>query len=104
INLCESASLWAANDTSPPSDPRFDAAADNFSLSVITEDAVAQRFAELSGDTLRYCHSTGAWFEWNDVVWQRNDTQRAFHWARMLARDLSQNKVSEVRVPVQKAS
>jgi putative DNA primase/helicase len=104
INLCEAAPLWAANDNSPPPDATFDAASDNFSLSVITEDAVAQRFAELSGDTLRYCHSTGAWFEWNDVVWRKNETQRAFHWSRTLARDLSQNKVSEVRVPVQKAS
>jgi putative DNA primase/helicase len=104
INLCEIAPLWAANDNSPPPDPRFDAARDNFSLTDVTEDAVARRFAEISADTLRYCHSTGAWFEWNGIVWRKNETQVAFHWARLLARELSEGETTKVLTAAQKAS
>jgi putative DNA primase/helicase len=103
INICEAAPLWAANDNVPTSD-FFDTDLSNFALGVITEDAVALRFAELSADKLRYCHSTGAWFEWNGVVWRKNETQLAFHWARVLAREISKDKQAEVKVPVQKAS
>jgi putative DNA primase/helicase len=104
INICESTPLWAANDNSPPSGETPSNSASNFSLTDITEDAVARRFTEISGDTLRYCHDTGAWFEWNDTVWQKNNTQHAFHWARVLARELSEDKGIKVKAPAQKAS
>src|SRR5258705_8495221 len=65
IKVCETAPLWAANDNLPSSNT----SPSNFSLGVITEDAVASRFVDLFADKLRYCYSTGAWFEWNDVIW-----------------------------------
>jgi putative DNA primase/helicase len=103
ITLCEAAPLWAANDNFPPSDEDRGSPS-NFSLIDITEDAVAMRFADLSSNTLRYCHSTGAWFEWNGVVWRKNETQVAFHWARVLARELSENAEIKVKAIAQKAS
>jgi putative DNA primase/helicase len=100
MNLCEEAPLWAANDNFPSSSTSLG----NFSLGVITEDAVASRFVELFADKLRYCHSTGAWFEWNDVVWRKNETKLAFHWARLLARELSDDAVPKEMKAAQKAS
>jgi putative DNA primase/helicase len=71
---------------------------------VVTQDAVATRFADLSGDKLRYCHSTGAWFEWDGIVWRKNETMLAFHWARILARELSAGEDEKGKKEVQKAS
>lgn len=61
----------------------------NYRLENLTEDDVAQRFAELYFGKLRYCHSTGSWFEWTDTHWRRNETGRAFHFTRLLGRELS---------------
>ena len=72
INICEATPLWAANDNHAPSN----IASSGSSLEVITEDAIASRFAEIFAPKLRYCHSTGAWFEWNDVVWCNNGLVR----------------------------
>jgi len=100
ISICETAPLWAANDNFPSSNTSLS----NFSLGVITEDAVASRFVDLFADKLRYCHSTGAWFEWNGVVWRRNETKLAFNWARVLARELSENASPKEMKAAQKAS
>src|SRR5215218_4643232 len=32
---------------------------------IVTEDNAAQRFAELYAGRLRFCHDSGAWFEWS---------------------------------------
>jgi putative DNA primase/helicase len=100
IKLSEAAPLWAANDNFSSSNT----SPGNFSLGVITEDAVASRFVEVFANKLRYCHSTGAWFEWNDVVWRRNETKLAFHWSRLLARELSDNDAPKEMKAAQKAS
>lgn len=55
----------------------------------VSEDTVARAFTAKYRDTLRYCHNTGRWFEWDGVRWKRDDTQRAFHFARELSRQLS---------------
>lgn len=100
INICEATPLWAANDNHPPSDISLSSS----SLGVITEDAIATRFAEIFASKLRYCHSTGAWFEWNDVVWRKNQTKLAFHWARLLSRGLSEYASDKEMKIAQKAS
>ncbi|MEH3145211.1 MAG: phage/plasmid primase, P4 family [Methylobacterium frigidaeris] len=56
---------------------------------VVTEDAAAVRFAEMHAGRLRYCHSTGSWFEWTGAAWRQNTTGLAFQWARELARELA---------------
>jgi putative DNA primase/helicase len=59
---------------------------------IVTEDSAAVEFVDLHGDGLRYCHSTGAWFRWNGVIWAKDQTGIAFQWARELARRLAENQ------------
>jgi putative DNA primase/helicase len=59
---------------------------------IVTEDSAAVEFVERHGDALRFCHSTGAWFRFNGVTWQRDQTGIAFQWARELARQLAENQ------------
>lgn len=59
---------------------------------IVTEDSAAVLFVEQHGDNLRFCHSTGAWFRWNEVRWVRDQTGVAFQWARELARKLAENQ------------
>lgn len=66
----------------------------------ITEDSAAQYFVELHGDRLRFCHSRGGWFYWNGSYWEINHTRLAFHWARELARDLSEHEKSGKRYKI----
>lgn len=55
----------------------------------ISEDAVALRFAEAFSDALRYCHSAGAWHEWNKAAWSKDQTGRAFDLIRAVAREVA---------------
>lgn len=57
----------------------------------LTEHGVALAFAQRHKDALRYCHHTGAWFEWMGAHWKRNETKRAFSWARRLVADLNRD-------------
>ena len=58
-------------------------------FSIVTQDVVATQFAELNKGKLLYCHSQGAWFEWNGSIWRKNETKKAFSLARLLSRQLS---------------
>ena len=42
-------------------------------VGLVTEDAAAQLFADRYADRLRFCHDTGAWFEWAGDLWRRNE-------------------------------
>ena len=56
---------------------------------VVTQDAVALKFGEIYADRLRFCHHTGAWFDWNGLRWLRDETARAFQYSRELSRQAS---------------
>jgi putative DNA primase/helicase len=71
---------------------------------IVTEDGAACRFADLHGDKLRFCHDTGSWFEWDGSIWRQNRMGLAFHWARELARGLSESEPDKVRYVTSKAS
>lgn len=71
---------------------------------LLTEDNAAARFTELFADKLRFCHDTGAWFEWTGAAWRRNRTGLAFNWARNLARDLAESEPDKVRYVTGKTS
>ena len=58
---------------------------------MVTEDGAAMEFAARYGDKLRYCHDTGAWFNWTGAIWKPERTGLAFHWARELARRIAQD-------------
>jgi putative DNA primase/helicase len=72
---------------------------------VKTEDAIAAIFAEKFKDRLRYCHDTGAWFEWDNNTWRMQKTPLAFHWVREICRDVAQdNNSAKVKAVLGKAS
>jgi putative DNA primase/helicase len=71
---------------------------------IITEDSAACQFAEIYTDRLRFCHETGAWFEWDGAIWQPNKMGLAFQWARELARRLSAGQPDKVRYITSKTS
>ena len=48
----------------------------------ISEDNLAHAFARHFRDKLRFDHTSGKWFVWNDVRWQRNETRKASDWVR----------------------
>lgn len=81
-----------------------DDVADYRTNDLLTEDSAALRFAELFADKLRFCHDTGAWFEWSGSAWRKNRTGRAFHWARDLARNLADSEPDKVRYITGKTS
>jgi len=56
---------------------------------VLTHDRVALAFAELMGESLRYCHDAGSWFAWAGTHWQGDRTEMALHLARELSRQMS---------------
>jgi hypothetical protein len=37
----------------------------------LTEDGIALAFTAKHKNALRYCHHTGAWFQWNGSIWRR---------------------------------
>jgi putative DNA primase/helicase len=71
---------------------------------VVTEDSAALEFVERNCDMLRYCHSTGAWFKWRAVFWEKDQTGVAFQWARELARKLSEDQDERKRYITNKTS
>ena len=57
--------------------------------SVISEHSIAEAFTEAYGDSLRYDHDAGKWFEWTGARWQKDAKRKAFNFARRTAVRLS---------------
>ena len=57
----------------------------------VTQDGIAQVFARRFEDRLRYCHHTGAWFEWTGTHWKKDETALAFQFCRELAREFTED-------------
>lgn len=63
----------------------------------LTEHGLADEFARLHRDRLRYCHHTGAWFMWDGCHWQQNETHLAFTWGRRLIASLNRDEDFKTR-------
>jgi len=67
----------------------------------VTQDSVALLFAKHACGRLRYCHHTGAWFEWIGTHWRQDELELAFQFARELGREASrqatQSELKEAR-------
>lgn len=70
----------------------------------LTEDGIALAFAAKFKDRLRYCHHTGAWFEWTGMHWQREETKLAFSWARHTCRELAREQNASSNPTLAKAA
>lgn len=64
---------------------------------IVSEDNVALAFAERHQGELLYCHDTGAWFVWQKTAWIKNGTGLAYHYARLIARDMASNQEDKVQ-------
>jgi putative DNA primase/helicase len=71
---------------------------------IVTEDSAAQMFVERYSEQIRYCHSTGAWFRWTGVRWQRDLTGSTYQQVRKLARDLGEDHNERGRKTIGKTS
>jgi len=60
-----------------------------------TQDGMALAFVERHQDKLRFCHHTSKWFMWNGTIWQKQETQLAFHYARNICRDFAGKKLTK---------
>lgn len=63
----------------------------------LSEDGIALEFARRHAQQLRYCHSTGAWFGWTGTHWRRDETDRAFAWARDLCREVNTQGLAKLK-------
>jgi putative DNA primase/helicase len=64
----------------------------------LSEDAAALMFAERFQGRLLYDHDAGRWLEWDGMRWRPDRTDRAFHYARELARELAEDRSAKIRV------
>jgi putative DNA primase/helicase len=75
--------------------------AEGLDKGTVTQDGIAQVFARRFEDQLRFCHHTGAWFEWTGTHWKMDKTSLAFQFCRELSReftmDSGQTELKEVR-------
>src|SRR5688500_7119536 len=53
---------------------------------------------------LRYCHGTGAWFQWNGSNWSKNEKDSVLNAIRWLTRNFSRSEEPKVKAAVQKSS
>lgn len=58
----------------------------------ITQDGLARLFAKRHAVALRFCHSSSAWYAWDGARWQRDETERAFEFARVISREASEGR------------
>lgn len=58
----------------------------------ISEDAVALAFSRQFGESMKYDHHAGAWYQWDGARWKRNEVKMAFHYARQLCRMMANGK------------
>jgi putative DNA primase/helicase len=70
-------------------------------LLTVTQNTVAEQFTDLNKGKLLFCHSQGAWFEWDDAIWQQNETRKAFNLVRVLSCDLSNGQSSKDKKTIQ---
>lgn len=71
---------------------------------VVTEDYGALLFVERYGENLRYCHTTGSWFVWNGVYWQRDEIGAPYQKARLIGRELGEDQGGSSRKSIGKTS
>jgi putative DNA primase/helicase len=58
----------------------------------VSEDEVARAFSSNFKATVRFDHTIGAWFQWQGVRWQKDETRQVFQYLRELARQLGHGK------------
>jgi putative DNA primase/helicase len=68
---------------------REGASSDDLKPPEFSDEALALRFAEVHGADLRYVAAWGQWLEWDGTLWKRDETLKAFDYARHICRAAS---------------
>lgn len=68
-----------------------------------TEDGIALAFQQRYGDTMRFDHDAGRWFQWQGDFWKINTDGAALAYCRELARDARANLKGSERAAIGKA-
>ena len=58
----------------------------------VSEDSIALAFTAQYGETMRFDHDVGKWFQWNGARWKETKTKAAFHFAREIMRRMAAGK------------
>ena len=58
----------------------------------VSEDAIALAFTAKYHGAMKFDHTAGSWFRWNGDRWQKDGTDCAFHFARVIGRQLGEGK------------
>lgn len=58
----------------------------------VSEDTIALAFTHQHGGSLLFDHNAGRWFRWDGAHWLMDETDLAFDYARLLARELGEGK------------
>jgi putative DNA primase/helicase len=93
-----------SHEDAPYTDDAPETAPSSFSNDIVTEDSVAAKFVERHGRDLRYCHHAGSWYQWNGTLWCKDEVGRAFHSARILARQLASEQKERARLKASSSS
>nr|MBA2400598.1 hypothetical protein [Bradyrhizobium sp.] len=57
----------------------------------VTQDGIARVFARRFAGRLRFCHHARSWYCWSGTRWQRDETDAAFEFVRVLAREITED-------------
>jgi putative DNA primase/helicase len=52
----------------------------------VSEDAIALAFTREFGETMRFDHNAGCWYQWSSTHWRQLDVPAALHYAREIGR------------------
>lgn len=66
----------------------------------VSEDLIAQRFTREFGETMKFDHDVGKWYQWQLTHWAPLTIPAAFHYAREIGRQLSAGKKSTCKASV----
>jgi putative DNA primase/helicase len=55
----------------------------------VSEDAIALQFTAEHGETMRFDHDAGRWFQWSTTHWRPLSVPAAFHYARVIGRRMA---------------
>ena len=66
----------------------------------VSEDLIALRFTRDHGQTMRYDHDVGRWYQWQVTHWRSLAVPAAFHYAREIGRELSAAKKGTCKATV----
>jgi putative DNA primase/helicase len=70
----------------------------------ITQDGIARVFERRFAGRLRYCHHSRCWYYWSGTHWQQDETDAAFQFVRVLAREITEKGEAKELREVRKTS